>query len=59
MLKRAYKGIYHRSTPKHLNRYVQEFAGNLNVRSLDTVHQMAALVASMEGKRLTYEDLVS
>ena len=27
MLKRAYMGTYHKLNPKHLNRYVQEFAG--------------------------------
>ena len=28
MLKRAHKGTFHKISPKHLNRYVQEFAGS-------------------------------
>ena len=34
MLKRAYVGTYHKLSPKHLNRYVQEFAGKHNIRDL-------------------------
>ena len=29
MMKRGYHGIYHRLSPKHLNRYVDEFSGLL------------------------------
>ena len=31
MLKRAHKGTFHKMSPKHLERYVQEFAGRHNV----------------------------
>ena len=58
-LKRAHKGTFHKLSPKHLNRYVQEFAGKHNSRDLDTVDQMNAVVAGMVGKCLTYRDLVS
>ena len=34
MLKRGYYGTYHRMSEKHLQRYVTEFAGRHNVRSL-------------------------
>ena len=43
MLKRGYVGTFHKMSPKHLNRYVVEFAGRQNIRDLDTVKQMAAL----------------
>ena len=46
-------------SPKHLGRYVQEFAGRHNLRDLDTVEQMAALARGMVGQRLRYRDLVS
>ena len=59
MLKRGYYGTYHRMSPKHLNRYVDEFAGRHNVRNLDTVDQMSSMVRGMDGKRLRYKDLVS
>ena len=42
-LKRGYHGVYHKMSPKHLNRYVQEFAGRHNVRDMDTIDQMRFL----------------
>ena len=57
MLKRGYHGTYHRLSRKHLQRYVNEFAGRHNVRDLDTIHQMSWMVVGMLGKRLRYEDL--
>ena len=59
MLKRAHKGTFHKLSPKHLDRYVQEFAGRHNVREQDTIEQMAAVSDGMEGKRLTYEHLIA
>ena len=58
MLKRAHKGVYHKLSPKHLHRYVQEFAGRHNVRNRDTIDQMEAVVAGLIGRRLLYRDLV-
>ncbi|MCY4289908.1 MAG: IS1595 family transposase [Aestuariivita sp.] len=40
VLKRAHKGVYHKFSVKHLQRYVTDFAGRHNVRSLDTMSQM-------------------
>ena len=57
MLKRGYMGTYHHMSKKHLHRYVNEFAGRHNSRSLDTRHQMAAIVRGAAGKRLRYKDL--
>ena len=57
MLKRAHKGIYHKMSPKHLDRYVQEFAGRHNLRDADTLTQMGMVVRGFEGKRLTYATL--
>ncbi len=59
MFKRGIMGTYHQLSPKHLNRYVNEFAGRHNNRSLDTRHQMSAVVRGMDGKRLRYEDLIA
>ena len=58
-LKRAHKGTFHKISPKHLDRYVGEFAGKHNVRDADTVAQMASLAAGMAGKRLRYQDLIA
>ena len=58
MLKRGYHGTYHRMSHKHLQRYVNEFAGRHNIRPLDTIHQMRAIIRGLEGKRLRYRDLI-
>ena len=38
MLKRAHKGIYHKISPKHLDRYVQEFASRHNLQHSRCAH---------------------
>ena len=58
MLKRGYHGVFHRMSPKHLQRYVDEFAGRHNVRDQDTIDQMTEIVAGLVGKRLMYRDLI-
>ena len=57
-LKRGYHGTYHCMSPKHLERYVTEFAGRHNVKDLDTIEQMAVLARGMVGKYLPYKELV-
>ncbi|MXZ63427.1 MAG: IS1595 family transposase [Chloroflexi bacterium] len=59
MLKRGYYGTYHRMSPKHLGRYVAEFAGRHNIRDYDTLAQMAIVASAMVGRRLTYADLTA
>ena len=58
-LKRAHKGTFHRLSPKHLNRYVQEFAGKHNIRESGTLDQMRDTVARLVGHRLLLRDLVA
>ena len=57
--KRAHKGTFHKISPKRLDRYVWEFAGKPNLRSLDTKDQMAFVVAALIGKRLLHRDLIA
>ena len=59
MLKRGYYGTYHRMSPKHLDRYVAEFAGRHNIRDRDTIEQMAVVSRGMVGRRLKYADLIA
>lgn len=58
-LKCGYKGVYHKMSVKHLNRYISEFLGRHNRRRLDTHSQMADWVRCAQYKRLTYHDLVA
>ena len=59
MLKRGYQGTYHNMSPKHLDRYVSEFAGRHNMRDYDTADQMGHLAKKMIGKRLKFKDLIA
>ena len=59
VLKRGYQGTYHKMSPKHLDRYIREFAGRHNTRELDTTDQMVKLAQGMVGKRLTYRELIA
>lgn len=58
-LKRGYHGTFHHVSPKHLHRYVNEFATRHNMRTKDTEAMMAETVARMVGKRLMYRELIS
>ena len=59
MLKRGYVGTYHKMSEKHLQRYVDEFAGRQNIREAGTMDQMAHVAVGCVGRRLLYQDLVA
>ena len=59
MLKRGYIGTLHELSPKHLDRYVQEFAGRHNIREQDTMRQLELMRSGMERKRLRYRELIA
>lgn len=59
MLKRGFTGTYHKMSPKHPHRYIDEFEGRHNDRPLDTEDQMVNIVKGAEGKRLRYADLIA
>ena len=58
LLKRGYHGTYHRMSVRHLQRYVNEFAGRFSARDWDTLEQMEMIVLGLVGKRLRWVDLV-
>ncbi len=59
MLKRGYIGTYHHMSEKHLQRYVNEFAGRQGMRELDTLAQMQTVAAGLIGRRLMLRDLTA
>ena len=59
MLKRAHKGTFHKISPKHLDRYVQEFAAKHTMRESDTIAQMRDTAARLIGRNLFYRDLIA
>jgi transposase-like protein len=60
VLKRGIYGTYHHVTPKHLARYVDEFAFRLNEGNVKrhTLARLDSFTDGVTGKRLTYKDLI-
>lgn len=58
-MKRGYHGVYHNMSPQHLGRYAAEYEVGHNQRPMDTLDQIKAVIAGMDGKRLTYKALTT
>lgn len=61
VLKRGIIGVYHHITPKHTDRYVDEFAFRLNDGNVErpTMARLDSFVDGMAQKRLTYAELIA
>lgn len=58
LLKRAYKGVFHWLSYKHLQRYVTEFCGRFNMRGVHAIDHIAAVIKGMDRHVLTYRQLI-
>jgi transposase-like protein len=58
LLKRGIIGIYHYVSPKHLQRYCDEFAYRYNSRKITDNERFNQCFTQAEGKRLTYKNLI-
>lgn len=58
LLKRGIFGIYHQVSPKHLQRYVDEFAARYNSREVKDHERFIASLKNCEG-RLKYTQLIA
>ena len=60
LLKRGIVGVYHQVSPKHLERYVDEFSFRLNEGNVKnhTMTRLNSFVKGTAGKRLTYKGLI-
>jgi len=61
LLKRGIMGIYHHTSRKHLNRYLNEFTFRLNLGNCErhTLDRIDSLIDGVTGKRLTYKELTA
>jgi transposase-like protein len=61
VMKRGVIGVYHHTSQKHLNRYVQEFAFRLNEGNVKrhTLARLDSFVDATARKRLTYAELIA
>ena len=61
VLKRGIHGVYHHASPKHLHRYVGEFAFRLGDGDVSrhTLDRLASLFSAALGRCLTYKDLIA
>lgn len=58
LMKRGIFGIYHFTSVKHLQKYVDEFVFRYNTRNISEVDRFNLLLENTE-KRLTYEVLIN
>jgi len=60
VLKPGLLGVYHHASPKHLDRYVDEFSFRLNEGNVKnhTLTRLDSFVDGTGGKRLTYKALI-
>ncbi|MCY4514066.1 MAG: IS1595 family transposase [Candidatus Tectomicrobia bacterium] len=58
-LKRSYRGTYHLMSRRHLQRYVDECCGRLNMRGLKLEDKLGRLIRGMDGKSLNYAALTA
>lgn len=61
VMKRGIHGVYHHVSPKHLHRYVGEFAFRLGDGDVKrhTMDRLASLFSAAIGRRLTYAELIA
>ena len=61
VMKRGLHGVYHHASPKHLGRYVDEFAFRLNEGNVarHTLDRLDSFIVNVAGKRLTYKALIA
>ena len=60
VVKRGLIGVYHHASPKHLDRYVDEFSFRLNEGNVKnhTLTRLDSFIDGTAGKRLTYKALI-
>lgn len=58
ILKRGYVGVYHYMSPKHMAKYVSEYAHRYNNRKLTVQEKFSTSVDLYSNSRITYKELI-
>lgn len=58
IIKRGYKGVYHKWSEKHLPRYIREYTARFNMRKLSMIDKVKISVTNGFRTHLSYKELV-
>lgn len=58
-LKRSIDVVYHQVSKEHLQAYVNEFTYRFNTRKFDTQGRFDLVLSAVDGKRMTYKNLIT
>jgi transposase-like protein len=61
VMKRGLHGVYHHASPKHIDRYIDEFTWRLNDGNVKrhSLERLASFVDAVAGRRITYKALTA
>lgn len=59
IIKRGYKGIYHKWSEKHLPRYIKEYVVRFNLRHVSPFERIRAAIIGGYNKHLSYKELIN
>jgi ISXO2-like transposase domain len=60
-MKRGLHGVYHHASPKHIDRYIDEFTWRLNDGNVKrhTWERLDSLIGAVTGRQITYKELIA
>jgi transposase-like protein len=61
VMRRGLHGVYHKASPKHIHRYVNEFAWRLNEGNVGrhTWERLDSFIQAVTGRQITYKELIA
>lgn len=59
IIKRGYKGVYHKWSEKHLPKYVKEYVNRFNMRHNTSLERIKSVIIGGYNKHLSYKELIN